>query len=245
MSRKIAVYVEGDTELIFVREFLLKWFGYDGTAVGFRCYNLRDAEPPGHPTEYTYGADDPERFYEIVNVGNDTSVLSKVLKNAERYRNLDFERVVALRDMYCDNYHKLTYGRTINQELNTRFIEGAAKSIADKGFSGFVMCHFAIMEVEAWVLGMGWYLERMDQSLTQQHLLDSLGLDLEADPETTEYHPADRLNDIYGLIGTSYGKHHTQANSIMGLLDKDDFMMLMSLGKCSSFSRFASSLLSI
>lgn len=31
----------------------------------------------------------------------------------------------------------------------------------------------------------------------------------------------------------------------MGLLDKDDFMMLMSLGKGSSFSQFASSLLSI
>jgi hypothetical protein len=37
--RKVAVFVEGQTELVFVRELLAKWFGYDADVIGFECYN--------------------------------------------------------------------------------------------------------------------------------------------------------------------------------------------------------------
>ena len=36
-NRKLAVFVEGQTELIFVREFLKKWYNYDANVVGFDC----------------------------------------------------------------------------------------------------------------------------------------------------------------------------------------------------------------
>ena len=37
----IAVFVEGQTELVFAREFLLKWFEYDANQVGVDCYSLK------------------------------------------------------------------------------------------------------------------------------------------------------------------------------------------------------------
>lgn len=244
---KIAVYVEGHAELIFVRELLCKWFGYDAAQIGFRCYHLRDKVPPGVSTDYAYGGTESAYFYEIVNVGTDVSVISQAIKNAPRYKNLGYDRVVALRDMYCDVYHVAAYNagcpRTINENLNNRFVEGAEKSVRDKGFDGFLSVNFAIMEVEAWLLGMGWYLEQENSRLTQNYLLGKLAFDLECDQEQTEYHPANRLDCIYRHIGSQYGKHQDEIYSIMSKLGKEDFMLLLDLPKCGSFNRFISNLI--
>lgn len=239
---KIAVYVEGQTELIFVRELLLKWHDYNSSLIGFRCYNLRNADAPGHPTDYSFGNFQSTNFYEIVNVGTDTSVLSMAIKNAPRYKNVGYDRIVALRDMFSDKYHaesyKLSGSRIIHPELNDLFINGAEKSIAEKGCDRFVRINFAIMEVEAWLLGMAWYLEKEDHILTQEFLLNTHNIDIDNDPETNSYHPADELKKIYRSIGKDYDKHNGDVCSIMSKLDKADFEMLFTLPKCDSFNRF-------
>ena len=38
--RKVALFVEGFAELVFVREFLLKWYEWDSAKVGFDCSTL-------------------------------------------------------------------------------------------------------------------------------------------------------------------------------------------------------------
>ena len=238
---KIAVYVEGQTELIFVREFLRKWFDYDPSQVGFRCYELRSIEP-GYPTEYSFGDENAVRFYTIVNVGCDTRVLSKALDNAPKYQNLGYDRMVVLRDMYSDEYKKLLAGHVIDSALNARFMTGARKTISNKGFDGFIHSHFAIMEVEAWFLGMGWYFEKEHSSLTQDNLLSELDFNLGDDPEEKEFHPAARLKKIYNHIGKDYDKHAHEVNSIMSKIEKGDFEMLLALGKCESFRRFKENL---
>ncbi|MDE5806478.1 MAG: hypothetical protein K2H76_00040, partial [Muribaculaceae bacterium] len=132
--------------------------------------------------------------------------------------------------------------RRIDSALSNRFIKGSNASISEKGFAGFVFCHFAIMEVEAWILGMGWYLAKHDASLTQSFLFSELDFDLEKDPEITEYHPARRLKEIYRLIGLDYDKHAGEVNSIMSKLEKSDFELLLELNKCPSFKVFKENL---
>ena len=36
--RKIAVFVEGQTEYIFVRDFLCAWYEFDAKKLGLECY---------------------------------------------------------------------------------------------------------------------------------------------------------------------------------------------------------------
>ena len=48
--RKVAVFVEGQTELVFVRELLAKWYDYDSKKIGFSCYNLLSNEFATRPT---------------------------------------------------------------------------------------------------------------------------------------------------------------------------------------------------
>ena len=62
-NRKLAVFVEGQTELVFVREFLKQWYGYDVNVVGFDCYNLLSKE--FCDAEYKYGSEDSENYFMI------------------------------------------------------------------------------------------------------------------------------------------------------------------------------------
>ena len=233
---KIAVYVEGNTELIFVREFLRKWYCYDSSKVGFSCFELRKST--SYETEYNFGSQESERHYTIVNVGNDSRALSKALDNAPAHRNRDFDLIIVLRDMYSEEYRAYQKQRRVDLELNEKFIKSAAYAIDRKGFEGFVHCRFAIMETEAWLLGIGWFLEKIDPSMTQSFMLEHLDFNLEEDPETCIFHPAKLLKDIFVEIGSGYDKHSHEVNSIMSYLDKGDFEMLIESGHCASFKTF-------
>ena len=40
-KRKTALFVEGKTEYIFVRDFLCAWYDYDAERMGIECYAFR------------------------------------------------------------------------------------------------------------------------------------------------------------------------------------------------------------
>lgn len=186
-SKKLAVFVEGQTELVFVREFLKQWYGYDVNIVGFDCYNLLSKE--FCDAEYKYGNEDSENYFMIVNVGNDNSVLSSI--------------------------------------------------------GTFVDFHFAIMEIEAWFLGMDGFMDRLDSRLTRDFVIKNLNINLDDDPENTIFHPAAELGKIYALVDKQYDKHKSDISSIMSLLTNDDFLRLINSGKCNTFKMFAESLLGV
>lgn len=98
--------------------------------------------------------------------------------------------------------------------------------------------HFAIMEVEAWFLGMYDYLQRINSRLTPELIKAQLGTDITQDPEISVYHPAKLLNDIYQLEKMQYGKHASDAHAITSTLTRKDYLYLMGSEKCQSFKEF-------
>ena len=77
--KKVAVFVEGQAELILVRELLIKMYNYQN--VGINCYNLIcDNLQYTHILMETKTA---QNYYMIVNVGNDNSVLSKIFAKSQ------------------------------------------------------------------------------------------------------------------------------------------------------------------
>ena len=96
--RKVALFVEGATEQIFVRDFLAKWYDWDGQKVGFNCYALHSDNEYDAP--HPYGSTDSENYFQIFNVGNDNSVLSKMLDRSERLSNVGYTLIIGLRDMF-------------------------------------------------------------------------------------------------------------------------------------------------
>lgn len=240
-NRRLAVFVEGQTELIFVREFLKQWYGYDINVVGFDCYNLLANE--FCDAEYKYGSEDSENYFMLVNVGNDNSVLSSIIGRLKFLRNKGFQLVVGLRDMYSSQYIKDAKKHEIVDKISGEHVESVKKVLKDIEDGVFVDFHFAIMEIEAWFLGIDGFMERLDERLTQDFISHNLNISFDDDPEKTVFHPAEEWGKIYDLIGKKYDKHKSDISSIMSVLTNDDFLRLIHSGKCNTFKMFAESLL--
>lgn len=236
-ERKIAIFVEGQAEYIFVRDFLCAWYEYDRNQLGLECYEFRSNHTNDVP--YPFGGHESKNFYLIYNVGNDRSVMSKMLKEAERLKNAGFKLIVGLCDMFGDDYHRAVQKRTISEDINKRFKKARQEVILHSGYQDLLRFHFAIMEVEAWFLGMYPFLQQIDATLTPELILKRLGVDITADPEITYYHPAQVLENIYKLVAKHYGKHESDVCSITSALSKQDYQGLIDSGKCESFREFA------
>lgn len=242
-KRKLAVFVEGQTELIFVREFLKQWYNYDATVVGFNCYNLLANE--FCDAEYKYGSDNSENYFFLVNVGNDGSVLSSIIGRMRFLQNKGFQLVVGLRDMYSKQYIKDAGKHEIVDAVTQQHMESVNAVLQGYGVGAFVDFHFAIMEVEAWFLGMSSFMEKVDERLTTEYVRQNVGISLEDDPEKSIFHPAAELGRIYSSVGKQYDKHQSDIASIMSKLTTDDFVRLIESGKCHTFKTFAESLLGV
>lgn len=223
--RRIAIYVEGDAELIFVREFLIKWYEYDSERLGLECCKLHAGREDVE--SYPYGTRKSENFYYIVNVGNDASVMSKMLKNAERLHNLGYQLLIGLRDMYCDDYHdntqKINNARIVDIAIIERFKKTANEIIANAGYKIEMQLHYAIMEIEAWLIGMSEILNK------------------DIDPENDFYHPSKMMTFHFPKKLDKYDKHHSEIEKVMSEFTKEDFQKLIDSGICASFSSFARS----
>lgn len=239
-KRRLAVFVEGQTELVFVREFLKQWYFYDIEHIGFDCYNLHANQ--FCDAEYNYGNDDSENYFMIVNVGNDNSVLTNILSRVQYLKNKNYQLVIGLRDMYTKQYIADAGGHRIDSHVSKWHEESVRSTLSAHPNGDFVNFHFAIMEIEAWLLGMYGFLCQVDNRLTQKYIMDGIGLDLDKDPEETIFHPALELGKVYSLVGRKYDKHLSDISSIMANLSRDDYMGLIHSGKCSSFKTFAESL---
>jgi hypothetical protein len=242
--RKVAIFVEGQTELIFVRESLLRLWEYQN--IQLECRTLFTDHQYNH-AEYDYINPSAGFHFEIINVGNDNAVVPRILSREKYLWNQGFELILGLRDMYSKDYRELNSKSPgkINSELIQKFTDGAASTVNGKSSRPErIFIHFAIMEVEAWFLGMYQYLERHHEALTSDHLLKEIGLSLEnCDPETEIYHPTTTLDSIYQLVGERYGKSRSEIEAILSLVEKDDLLALAASGKCASFARFYADLL--
>lgn len=233
--RKIALFVEGQTELVVVREYLLRWFNYSDISI--ECRTLF-TDGKFHTAPYDFPTPTPQYFFQIINVGNDNAVLSRILKREEYMWNEGYEKIIGLRDMYSKDYREVTH--TIDDNVNQRFINVHKETITKRAKKpeNIAIC-FAIMETEAWFLGLSHIFEKMDTRLTHRFIQGNTAHDLENhDPEATVFHPATVLNDIYNLIGQKYKKHEGDIEAILNLTERTDFENLLNKDKCQSFNQF-------
>jgi hypothetical protein len=235
---KTAIFVEGQTELVFVREYLLKSFYYQNISI--ECYTLF-SDNSINKTEYAFPNDLADSYFQIINVGGDNSVLTRLLNREQYLWNVGFNRIIGLRDMYSKNYRELTTKQgQIDESLNQEFIQETLSTLQTRAKQPdkIDFC-FAIMEGESWILGFHDCFEKINPLLNSSFINEKLGYDLEKlDPEITFFHPANVVKDIYQLAGENYSKSKGNIEAIMASLQKDDFDALMNSSKCSSFKQF-------
>jgi len=232
--RKFAIFVEGQTELIAVREFLLKAYNF---VLKIECRTLFKSGKL-RKAEYDYTNPSARFYFQILNIGNDKAVVKRILEREKNMWKAGYEKIIGLRDMYSQAYKEES--RSIDNDVTQRFINGANETLTDKAShpEKIVIC-FAIMEVEAWFIAMYKLFEKIDKRLTSEYIKDKIGIDLETvNPETAFFHPANQMVKIYELVGKKYDKHKGDIEAIASHLKNQDYSDLLASAKCNSFNHF-------
>ena len=231
---KVAIFVEGQTEQIFIKELLYQIFGYQSLKVSnvrkrgkniFLTLEREEDSTEHHDYEFL-----------LVDVGNDEKVTSAVLENVANMSREGFQKVLGLRDLYPNNRdQEAEIRRSIDRIVN--------RSSQSKRMKIFL----AIMETEAWFLADPNLFQKINHKLTKEYILSELEYDLEnIDPQIYFNHPAKIINDIYQLADLKYQKRKGDCYKIAKNLDYNYlYLDARETNKISSFFQFADELTSL
>lgn len=231
--RKIAIFVEGKTELIFAREILPKIFGHE--AVSFICLRLR--QESWTDEEYRYKSSNAKLHFLIVDVGGDERVLSVIKeRETEMIEKRKFNKIIGLRDMYSEEYKKLS--DKIDLRAIKKIIKAANNEVASMTNHQKIQLHFAIMEIEAWFLAFYKIFARLDKKLTVEFIERKLGVNLEQiDPQTYFLKPSNQVKTISNHSSKFIYKKGKIEN-IMSIIQVSDFENVQKNKKVSAFVDF-------
>lgn len=230
--RKIVLFVEGQAEQIFIREMLLRRYAYDTNNLGIRC--LRLVAEKLESAEYDYGNEDASNHFLIINAGNDNKVLSAMLRRHAGLIAQGYHMIIGLRDMYSRFYREQSPS-VVDSELNQEILSAARLQIQKANVSN-VKIHFAIMEVETWMLALldKWKGDKSEVEILQffnpEDILENI------------FHPSEVVKSITSIDGTPYDKHASQVNSMMANIEWDDYKDLYESNRCPSFNAFVDDL---
>jgi len=241
--KRIAIFTEGQTELIFIRHFLLKVL--DPSKLSFECYELIAHQPFTVP--YRYPNPSAEIHFLILNVHGDEGVLSSIKEREKKMvEGSGYDKIIGLRDMYCYEYVKRSPG-VINDEVSNLIIHRQNQTVRGMKHSDRIKLFFAIMEIEAWFLGMYNLFAKINSVLTAQYIERELGINLTtSDPQKQFYKPSDQVNEIFQLCGRGhqYKKKRGEIESICSNMDYSDFDTARENNRCSCLNDFCQEIIS-
>lgn len=217
---KVAFFVEGQTEAIFVEALLKHLFGAGRVEV----------KVANHASIYTFWNVQPTYALHtclVYDCEGDEQVVSKIKENYTRMKLKGFEAFFGLRDVHSQRYEK----------VGERLIHGIRSTIKDITEDVPIGMHFARMETETWFLACPSFLEKLNPELTLNTIKKSLKKDLNKIELEALDHPVNFLKRIYKLVNLQYGKSKDDAHAIVSRLDFDQ-LCLETQHKIPAFHEF-------
>jgi hypothetical protein len=211
--KKIAFFVEGQTEQLFINRLLKEVAGYRNISI-----TLKEIKGGGRrrPTKQEFLVSQPFQnpeipIYEalIYDCHNDDRVKSEILDNIDSMALQGYTQIVGIRDLFPNTLIDLP-----RMEKGVNYIPPSNRSLPVP-FDIIIAVH----EIEAWFLAEYTHFEKISRRLTEHHIASSLGFDPFTDDMTLRYHPAKDLNDIYRLAAKNYQKKYWQVKRTVNKLD--------------------------
>lgn len=207
--KRMAFFVEGQTEQIFVNRLVRYLLGPKNTNIIQIKVKGGTNIPKQEITRHKSLARRPDFEVLIVDCGSDNRVKSEMLENLENLNENNYKFLVGLRDLYplpLDELERL--------EKGLRFLPPRLKKLPAE-FDVIV----AVREIETWFLTETTHFEKINKRLSGDYIKSRLGFNpFNIDPISRE-HPADDLNEIYKLVGQSYAKKFNQTQKMVQKLD--------------------------
>src|SRR4028118_2371304 len=207
--KKIACFVEGQTEQIFVEKLFQEIAGYKKISIETFKFQGGKGNRRIQPLKPSIVKDAPF-FVLLYNCDCDSQVLSDIKDQQESLTNSGYEKILGLRDLYP---------KSLSEKGQVEGgIKGWLKLVKPMGIPIYIT--LAVMEIEAWFLAEWHYFDKLDNRLKPDFILQELGLDLINIDVEQRPHPSQDLKDIYRLVSRKYDKDEKAAQEIINNLDR-------------------------
>ena len=207
--KKLAIFVEGKTEQIFVNKLLREIAGTINISIEIQSQEgrkfveviMKDIETSA--TKF---------FVLIYNSGSDIRVASDMKKQYKKLTESGYERIIGLRDIYPISI------------IQKSKLQSELENILPKG-SIPINIVIAVMEVEAWFLAEYNHFLKIDPRLTPEQIQAMFGFNPQTDDMEQRPHPTKDMELIYNYTGKGYNKNEKQLNRFASNLDYEFIYM--------------------
>ena len=210
---RLAIFVEGQTELEFVSRLVEELFGHKGLFVnrqrasgkaGLRSFVTLRGRTSSRGRTTTH-------YVLIRDCRGDSTVKSDMIDFLSGGGARNYNDVIGLRDLY-----PIPYSNLPKLEKGLKFeAPHSQRQPTPKVF-------LAVMEIEAWFLAETTHFNRLDPNLSLTSISSCLGVRLESEDIEKIAHPSAMLHQIYQLVGKAYSKTLGQVGRTLAALDYEE-----------------------
>jgi len=193
--KKIAFFVEGYTEVVFLEKLIKEIAGAHNVIV--RTVEIRGGAkaPISYAAMNAVRAATQEQFYALIfDCGGDTQVATRIKNEHQNLTDSGYSMIIGIRDVFPD------FGKAEIPDLET-----GLKAHLDPALIP-VEYVLGVMEVESWFLGEVNHFPLVDAAITVQAVNLKLGIDISIDDLSLRPHPADDMHQAYQIAGRAYAK---------------------------------------
>ena len=207
--RKIAVFVEGQTESIFAQELIRQLIGEKYLLID-SCKLLGGRKSPRKLVIMNISGnnDEVKYYFMIYDCGGDGRVKSDIIDRISTMEKEGFSLAIGIRDVYPNNNNIA--------KLRSYLLFGVPSSILD------IRIVLAVNEVESWFLAEDKHYKKVDKRLTPALVSSVIGINILSCSTESIDHPSDALNDVYQQVGKAYKKTRTHVCRTVHNLDYEN-----------------------
>lgn len=206
--KKLAIFVEGLTEQILVRQMLQAVF--DRNRIAIQTVKITG----GHNVRMSFTVmraahvDNLTDYYVLVyDCGGETNVKGYLMAHRDKLISNGYTMILGLRDVY-PNFEREDVSK-LYKGLNHKLPQRKART----------HIYLAIMEIEAWFLGEYRHLKKVSRKLTPDFVEKHLGFNPREDNMEQRDHPSEDMKAVYQLAGHDYTKKRDRLNAVVRKLD--------------------------
>jgi len=204
---KLAVFVEGQTEQLFVSRFVKELAGHHKVAIETWKAVGGGRRPPRRFIQLSASATEGKQYSVLIyDSGTDSRVTSDIRDQYQGLVRGGYSLVLGLRDVHPQPRAQIPAMRRSIERVLPK-----GKVRAD--------VVLAIMEIEAWFIAEDTHFARMDAGITAEKVKDVIGADMRTlDVEALEQ-PSEILDRIYKVVGRAYRKRRKRISNLLDVLD--------------------------
>ncbi len=233
--KKIAIYVEGQTDQVFINRLILAHWNYNG--VNILNIKLQSNQDQVCKIQDFITDDETAILFLIIDVDGVGSLTSAIASRANIQQKNGFE-IIGLRDLSAQDFNELpTNIKRINRVIQ-KFKEALQISGCNK--SERIELFFAVMTIEAWMLAFTKAISKWSKTPEDNILKQFSNINLEEIKA-----PSNLLKQIAHSSGKKDPKSFHEVMSFVSGITDSQIESVYRANKVPSFNRFWDKLISL